>query len=108
MSAKVADSNLDNLSGDLMQKKKVDLHLNAYLSKGFGHENHSVTGHVEDNTSCEVGEEVVEGNPAEIGEEALPEEEVGLVEKLSGTSEACGIDADEKNPEEKGSEKLQG
>ena len=86
MSAKVADSNLVNLSGDLMQKKKVDLHLNANLSKVFGHESHSVTGHVEDNTSCEVGEEVVEGNPAEIGEEALPEEEVGLgiplVEKL--------------------------
>ena len=41
MSAKDADSNLDNLSGDLMQKKKVDLHLNAYLSKGFGHDNHS-------------------------------------------------------------------
>ena len=68
----------------------------------------TLTGHVEDNTSFEVWEEVVEGNPVEIGEESLPEEEVGLgiplVEKLVETSEACGIDADEKNPEGKASE----
>ena len=111
MSAKVADSNLVNLSGDLMQKKKVDLHLNANLSKVFGHESHSVTGHVEDNTSCEVGEEVVEGNPAEIGEEALPEEEVGLgiplVEKLGELLKLVLLMLMRRIPREKPVKKLQ-
>ena len=110
MSAKDADSNLDNLSGDLMQKKKVNLHLNINLNKGFGHENHSVTGHVEDNTSCEVGEEVVEGNPAEIGEEALPEEVglgIPLVEKLGELLKLVLLMLMRRIPREKPVKKLQ-